>query len=84
MSVVNIRWRENLVTRVMSIIKKERVYYHWNVYKSHYLTSYWAVPSCGTVYYAVQGGFNFWVYEGNSTRVLIIASLQKSSSLTNQ
>ena len=43
----------------MSIIKKERVYYHWNVYKSHYFTSYRAVPSCGTVYYAVQGGSNF-------------------------
>ena len=23
--------------------------------------SYWAVVSCGTVYYAVQGGSNFWV-----------------------
>ena len=23
--------------------------------------SYWAVLSCGTVYYAVQGGSNFWV-----------------------
>ena len=22
---------------------------------------YWAVLSCGTVYYAVQGGSNFWV-----------------------
>ena len=27
---------------------------HWN-------ESYWAVLSCGTVYYVVQGGFNFWV-----------------------
>ena len=24
--------------------------------------SYWAVRSCGTVGYAVQGGFNFWVW----------------------
>ena len=24
--------------------------------------SYWAVRSCGTVCYAVQGGFNFWVW----------------------
>ena len=23
--------------------------------------SYWAILSCGTVYYAVQGGSNFWV-----------------------
>ena len=23
--------------------------------------SYWAVLSCGAVYYAVQGGSNFWV-----------------------
>ena len=23
--------------------------------------SYWVVLSCGTVYYAVQGGFTFWV-----------------------
>ena len=28
------------------------VYEHWN-------ESYWAVLSCGTVYYAVQGGSNF-------------------------
>ena len=27
----------------------------------HSSESYWAVLSCGTVYYAVQGGFNFWV-----------------------
>ena len=25
----------------------------------HSNESYWAVLSCGTVYYAVQGGFNF-------------------------
>ena len=27
----------------------------------HLNESYWAVLSCGTVYYAVQGGSNFWV-----------------------
>ena len=27
----------------------------------HCNESYWAVLSCGTVYYAVQGGSNFWV-----------------------
>ena len=27
--------------------------------------SYWVVLSCGTVYYAVQGGSNFWVCEWN-------------------
>ena len=24
--------------------------------------SYWAVLSCGAVYYAVEGGSNFWVF----------------------
>ena len=27
----------------------------------HSNESYWAVLSCGTVYYAVQAGSNFWV-----------------------
>ena len=27
----------------------------------HLNESYWAVLSCGTVYYAVQGASNFWV-----------------------
>ena len=27
----------------------------------HSIESYWAVLSCGTGYYAVQGGSNFWV-----------------------
>ena len=27
----------------------------------HSKESYWAVLSCGAVYYAVQGGSNFWV-----------------------
>ena len=27
----------------------------------HSKESYWAVLSCGTVYYAVQGGSNFWI-----------------------
>ena len=27
----------------------------------HSNESYWAVISCGTIYYAVQGGSNFWV-----------------------
>ena len=29
----------------------------------HSNESYWAVLSCGAVYYAVQGGSNFWVSE---------------------
>ena len=29
---------------------------------NHSDESYWAVLSRGTVYYAVQGGFNFWVF----------------------
>ena len=28
----------------------------------HSTESYWAVLSCGTVHFAVQGGSNFWVY----------------------
>ena len=28
----------------------------------HSNESYWAVLSCGTVHFAVQGGSNFWVY----------------------
>ena len=31
----------------------------------HSKESYWAVLFCGTVYYAVQGGSNFWVWESN-------------------
>ena len=27
----------------------------------HSNESYWAVLSCGTIYYAVQGGSTFWV-----------------------
>ena len=37
----------------------------------HSNESYWAVLSCGTVYYAVQGGSNFWVCEWNPTDVTI-------------
>ena len=28
----------------------------------HSNESYWAVLSCGAVYYAVEGDCNFWVY----------------------
>ena len=31
----------------------------------HSNESYWAGPFCGTIYYAVQGGSNFWVCEWN-------------------
>ena len=31
-----------------------------NLKCDHSNESYWAVLSCGTVYYAVQGGSNFW------------------------
>jgi len=31
----------------------------------HSNESYWAVLSCGAVYYVVQGGSNFWVCEWN-------------------
>ena len=33
----------------------------------HSNESYWAVLSCGTVYYAAQGGSNFWVCGWNPT-----------------
>ena len=33
----------------------------------HSNESYWAVLSCGTVYYAVQGGSKFWVCGWNPT-----------------
>ena len=29
---------------------------------NHSNESHWAVLSCSTVYYAVQGGSNFWVW----------------------
>jgi len=32
----------------------------------HSNESYWAVLSCGAVYYNVQGSSNFWVCGGNS------------------
>ena len=28
---------------------------------NHSNESYWAVLSCGTVYYAVSGGYNIWI-----------------------
>ena len=31
----------------------------------HSIESYWAVLSCGTVYYAVQGSSNIWVSAWN-------------------
>ena len=31
----------------------------------HSNESYWAVLSCGAVYYSVQGGCNFWVCRWN-------------------
>ena len=31
----------------------------------HSNESYWAVLSCGAVYYTVQGGSNFWLCEWN-------------------
>ena len=34
----------------------------YNILKcDHSNESYWAVLSCGAVYYAVQGGSNFWL-----------------------
>ena len=37
-SVANITWRKNQVTDIMSIIKKEQVYYHWSVYNITFFT----------------------------------------------
>ena len=33
----------------------------------HSNVNYWAVLSCGPVYYAEQGGSNFWVSGWNTT-----------------
>ena len=32
------------------------------LWRDHSNETYWAVLSCGTVYYAVQGSSNFWVW----------------------
>ena len=37
----------------------------------HSNESYWAVFSCGSVYYAVQGGSNFWICGWNPKSVPI-------------
>ena len=34
----------------------------------HSNESYWAVLSCGTVCYAVQGGYNFKLYGGRTVK----------------
>ena len=36
----------------------------------HSNESYWAVLPCGAVYYAVQGGSNFWVCGWNPSVVI--------------
>ena len=35
------------------------------IWCDHSNESYWTVLPCGTVYYAVEGGFNFWICGGN-------------------
>ena len=47
----------------------------------HSNESYWAVLSCDTVYYAVQGGSNFWVCERNPTVWLFKWKLPSSTFL---
>ena len=46
----------------------------------HSYKSHWAVLSCGTVYYAVQGGSNFWVCGSNTKVWPFKGMLQRSSS----
>ena len=46
----------------------------------HSNESYWAVLSCGTVYYAVQGGSNFWVCGSNTQVWPFKGMLQRSST----
>ena len=47
----------------------------------HLNESYWAVLSCGTVYYAVQGGSNFWVCGRNPMVSLFTWKLLSSTLL---
>ena len=47
----------------------------------HSNESYWAVLSCGTVYYAVQGGSNFWVCGWNPQVWLFKLKLMSSTFL---
>ena len=47
----------------------------------HSHESYWAVLSCGTVYYAVHGGSNFWVCGWNPKVWLSIWKLLSSTFL---
>ena len=46
----------------------------------HSNESYWAVLSCGSVYYAVQSGSNFWVCGSNTKVWPFKGMLQRSSS----
>ena len=58
----------------------------------HSNESYWVVLSCGTVYYAVEGGSNFWVCGRNPMcdyskesfywGMQLLSSVPDSSSLT--
>ena len=43
--------------------------------------SYWAVLSCGTVYYAVQDGSNFWVFGWNPKVAIQMKRLLSGASL---
>ena len=47
----------------------------------HSHESYWAVLSCGTVYYAVHGGSTFWVCGWNPKVWLSIWKLLSSTFL---
>ena len=49
----------------------------------HSNESRWAVLPCGTVYYAVQGGSNFWVFGWNPYVWPLKWKLLSSTSLSN-
>ena len=50
----------------------------------HSNESRWAVLPCGTVYYAVQGGSNFWVFGWNPNVRPLKWKLLSSTSLWNR
>ena len=44
---------------------------------NHSNESYWAVLFCCTVYYAVQGGFNFWIWMKSSSVTIQMKAIEQ-------
>ena len=64
--IIQMNATEQYVPVVLFIMLHEVVLTFESVNKilkcDHSSESYWAVLSCGTIYYVVQGGSNFWVW----------------------